>query len=90
MTQAWLRCLCRRLSLTQHNKVAHPHPFNMVVQVLYNPDEVPYQQLLDVFTSIHNPTQLNRQVRLSQAKAAPMDTLLLPLLLTQPPACGAH
>jgi peptide-methionine (S)-S-oxide reductase len=32
-----------------------------VVQVLYNPDEVSYQQLLEVFTSIHNPTQLNRQ-----------------------------
>lgn len=37
-------------------------PFDMGVQVLYNPDEVSYQQLLEVFTSIHNPTQLNRQV----------------------------
>jgi len=32
-----------------------------VVQVDYDPAKVSYQQLLDVFWSIHNPTQLNRQ-----------------------------
>jgi peptide methionine sulfoxide reductase MsrA len=32
------------------------------LQVLYNPAEVSYKQLLEKFTSIHNPTQLNRQV----------------------------
>lgn len=32
-----------------------------VVQVEYDPQQVTYEQLLDVFWSIHNPTQLNRQ-----------------------------
>jgi peptide-methionine (S)-S-oxide reductase len=32
-----------------------------VVQVDYDPAIVSYQDLLDVFWSIHNPTQLNRQ-----------------------------
>ena len=32
-----------------------------VVQVTYDPAEVSYDQLLDVFWSIHNPTTLNRQ-----------------------------
>lgn len=32
-----------------------------VVQVTYDPDQVTYGQLLDLFWSIHNPTQLNRQ-----------------------------
>jgi len=32
-----------------------------VVQVTYNPQKVTYEQLLAVFWSIHNPTQLNRQ-----------------------------
>jgi peptide-methionine (S)-S-oxide reductase len=32
-----------------------------VVQVEYDPDKVSYQQLLDVFWSNHDPTQLNRQ-----------------------------
>lgn len=31
------------------------------VQVEYNPKQVTYEQLLDVFWSIHDPTQLNRQ-----------------------------
>ena len=31
------------------------------VQVEYNPDEVSYQELLDVFWNNHNPTTLNRQ-----------------------------
>jgi peptide-methionine (S)-S-oxide reductase len=32
-----------------------------VVQVTYDPAKVTFQQLLEVFWSIHNPTQLNRQ-----------------------------
>ena len=31
------------------------------VEVTYDPDEVSYEQLLDVFWRIHDPTQLNRQ-----------------------------
>jgi peptide-methionine (S)-S-oxide reductase len=45
----------------QHNRVASH--ITIVMQVLYNPAEVSYEQLLDQFTSIHNPTQLNRQVK---------------------------
>ena len=32
-----------------------------VVQVMYDPAQVTYDELLSVFWSIHNPTQLNRQ-----------------------------
>lgn len=32
-----------------------------VVQVTYDPSKVTYEQLLTVFWSIHDPTQLNRQ-----------------------------
>ena len=32
-----------------------------VVQVVYNPDEVRYKELLEVFWDIHDPTSLNRQ-----------------------------
>lgn len=32
-----------------------------VVQVIYDPDEVPYEKLLNVFWENHNPTQWNRQ-----------------------------
>jgi peptide-methionine (S)-S-oxide reductase len=32
-----------------------------VVQVEYDPDEVSYDQLLDVFWDVHDPTQVNRQ-----------------------------
>lgn len=32
-----------------------------VAQVEYDPDEVSYETLLDVFWEVHDPTQLNRQ-----------------------------
>lgn len=32
-----------------------------VVQVTFDPDKVSYQQLLDVFWKMHDPTQVNRQ-----------------------------
>jgi peptide-methionine (S)-S-oxide reductase len=32
-----------------------------VVQVEFDPDEVSYEQLLDTFWRVHDPTQLNRQ-----------------------------
>jgi peptide-methionine (S)-S-oxide reductase len=31
------------------------------VQVTFDPDEVSYEQLLDVFWGLHDPTQVNRQ-----------------------------
>ena len=32
-----------------------------VVRIEYNPDQVSYEHLLDIFWKIHNPTTLNRQ-----------------------------
>lgn len=32
-----------------------------VLQVTYDPDRVTFEQLLDVFWKVHDPTQLNRQ-----------------------------
>lgn len=32
-----------------------------VVQITYNPDIISYEQLMDVFFFLHDPTQLNRQ-----------------------------
>lgn len=32
-----------------------------VVQVLFNPDLIAYDELLEVFWTVHDPTQLNRQ-----------------------------
>lgn len=32
-----------------------------VVQIIYNPNEIAFEELLEVFWTIHDPTQLNRQ-----------------------------
>jgi len=32
-----------------------------VIQITYDPQEVNYEQLLEIFWEIHDPTQLNRQ-----------------------------
>ena len=32
-----------------------------VIQVAYDPDVIPYEELLEVFFAVHDPTQLNRQ-----------------------------
>ncbi|MDO5614857.1 MAG: peptide-methionine (S)-S-oxide reductase MsrA [Cruoricaptor ignavus] len=32
-----------------------------VVQIAYHPDEISYEQLMEVFFFLHDPTQLNRQ-----------------------------
>jgi len=32
-----------------------------VVQITYKPDEISFNEILDVFFSVHNPTTLNRQ-----------------------------
>ena len=32
-----------------------------VTEVTYDPEKVSYEELLDVFWNVHNPTQLNRQ-----------------------------
>lgn len=34
-----------------------------VVQVTFDPEVVSYAELLEVFWKVHNPTQLNRQVK---------------------------
>ena len=40
---------------------AHGTGHAEVVQVEYDPDRVSYEQLLDAFWEMHDPTQLNRQ-----------------------------
>lgn len=32
-----------------------------VIQILFNPKEISYERLLEIFWEIHDPTQLNRQ-----------------------------
>ncbi|MGD2114632.1 MAG: peptide-methionine (S)-S-oxide reductase MsrA [Acidobacteriota bacterium] len=32
-----------------------------VVQVTFDPEEIPYRRILEIFFTIHDPTQLNRQ-----------------------------
>jgi peptide-methionine (S)-S-oxide reductase len=46
---------------TYEDVCSHTTGHAEVVQVEFDPDEVFYDQLLDVFWSVHDPTQVNRQ-----------------------------
>jgi peptide-methionine (S)-S-oxide reductase len=46
---------------TYQDVCSHTTGHAEVVEVTYDPDEVSYEQLLDVFWAKHDPTQLNRQ-----------------------------
>jgi peptide-methionine (S)-S-oxide reductase len=46
---------------TYEDVCSHTTGHAEVVQVEFDPDEVSYDQLLDVFWSVHDPTQVNRQ-----------------------------
>ena len=39
------------------NKTGHAE----AIQIMYNPEEIKYDRILEIFWNIHNPTQLNRQ-----------------------------
>jgi len=46
---------------TYEDVCSHTTGHAEVVQVEFDPDEVSYDQLLDVFWDVHDPTQVNRQ-----------------------------
>jgi peptide-methionine (S)-S-oxide reductase len=46
---------------TYEDVCSHTTGHAEVVEVTYDPDQVSYEQLLDVFWRKHDPTQLNRQ-----------------------------
>jgi len=46
---------------TYEDVCSHTTGHAEVVQVEFDPDEVSYEQLLDVFWDAHDPTQVNRQ-----------------------------
>jgi peptide-methionine (S)-S-oxide reductase len=46
---------------TYKDVCAHTTGHAEVVQVRFDPQKIAYDQLLDVFWQIHNPTQVNRQ-----------------------------
>ena len=46
---------------TYEDVCSHTTGHAEVVQVEFDPDEVSYDQLLDLFWSVHDPTQVNRQ-----------------------------
>ena len=39
------------------NKTGHAE----AIQIMYNPEQIKYDRILEIFWNIHNPTQLNRQ-----------------------------
>jgi peptide-methionine (S)-S-oxide reductase len=47
---------------TYEDVCSHTTGHAEVVEVTYDPDQISYEQLLDVFWAKHDPTQLNRQV----------------------------
>jgi peptide-methionine (S)-S-oxide reductase len=51
----------RTESPTYEDVCSHTTGHAEVVEVTYDPDQVSYEQLLDVFWRKHDPTQLNRQ-----------------------------
>jgi peptide-methionine (S)-S-oxide reductase len=46
---------------TYEDVCSHTTGHAEVVQVEFDPDEVSYDELLDVFWNVHDPTQVNRQ-----------------------------
>jgi peptide-methionine (S)-S-oxide reductase len=46
---------------TYEDVCSHTTGHAEVVEVTYDPEQISYEQLLDVFWSKHDPTQLNRQ-----------------------------
>ena len=46
---------------TYKDVCAHTTGHAEVVQITFDPQKISYDQLLDVFWQIHNPTQVNRQ-----------------------------
>ncbi|MGH9710944.1 MAG: peptide-methionine (S)-S-oxide reductase MsrA [Candidatus Acidiferrales bacterium] len=46
---------------TYNDVCSHKTGHAEVVQVTFDPERISYDQLLDVFWQIHNPTQVNRQ-----------------------------
>jgi len=46
---------------TYEDVCSHTTGHAEVVQVTYDPERIPYEQLLNVFWAKHDPTQLNRQ-----------------------------
>jgi peptide-methionine (S)-S-oxide reductase len=46
---------------TDEDVCSHTTGHAEVVEVTYDPDQISYEQLLDVFWAKHDPTQLNRQ-----------------------------
>src|SRR5215472_5488650 len=49
-----------------------------VVQGVFDPAKVSYEQLLNVFWQSHDPTQVNRQVRISALSTAPRFSFIPP------------
>ncbi len=46
---------------TYKNVCSHKTGHAEAVEILFNPSKVSYEELLDIFWSIHDPTTLNRQ-----------------------------